>query len=76
MATKAQKRLEAQKKHEAFMEELRLSGLEAQRQDRADREHNHRKMWEKKHEKHFKFDNSCPHCQDVKKHQKSVYSGG
>ena len=75
MATKAQKRLEAQRKHEAFMEELRLSGLEAQRQDHSDREHNLKKTWEKKHEKHFKFDNNCPHCQDAKKRQTSVYSG-
>jgi hypothetical protein len=38
MATKKQKRERALAKHEAFMEERRLSGLEAQRKDREYRE--------------------------------------
>lgn len=37
MATKKQKRLAAKEKHDHFMEELRRSGLEAQRKDREHR---------------------------------------
>lgn len=37
MATKKQKRLAAKAKHDAFMEEMRRSGLEAQRKDHEER---------------------------------------
>ena len=70
MATKKQKRAAAEAKHVAFMEEMRRSGLEAQRQDRERREAEARKAWQDQHDKkHHKFVDECPICSDIKKQQ-------
>lgn len=68
MATKKQKREAAKKRHDDYMEELRLSGLAAQKADRA---HRHRKeldAWEEQHNKKHSWKNrikECPHCQII-----------
>lgn len=67
MATKKQKRLAGQAKHEQYMEELRQSGLAAQRRDKAERFRQQLNLWEEGHNKrHHKFVDECPHCQIIK----------
>lgn len=66
MATKKQRREAALRKHEERMAELRQTGLEAQRKDRARRFAKELQDWEKQHtEKHSwtKRIKECPHCQ-------------
>lgn len=65
MATKKQKRQAALAKHEAFMAEIRRTGLEAQRKDRVARTQELLKAQEKPHEKHNKFEDWCLHCQII-----------
>lgn len=67
MATKKQKREAGQAKREAFEAEMRESGLRALRAEQEKREREHLQVWEKRHEKHFKFDDECPHCDVIKK---------
>lgn len=67
MATKKQKREAALAKREAFDREMRELGLKAQRADQEKREREHLQVWEKRHEKHYKFDDQCPHCEAIKK---------
>lgn len=65
MTTKKQKRAIAMAKHQAFMEEVRRTGLEAQEKDRRNRAISVMKRWEKSHEKHSKRDilvEECPIC--------------
>lgn len=67
MATKKQKRLAGQAKHEKRMEELRRSGLEAQKRDKAERFRQQLALWEEGHNKrHHKFVDECPHCQVIR----------
>lgn len=71
MTTKAQKRLAAQKKREAFLEEIRQSGLEAQRIDHEIRRKEELRAWQNIHDKkHHTFIKECPHCQDIQKQQR------
>lgn len=67
MATKKQKRLAAKAKHEAFMEDIRRTGLEAQRKDRVARTNELLKSQEGPHEKHNRFEDWCLHCQTIMK---------
>lgn len=74
MATKKQKRAAAEEKHRSYMEEIRRSGLEAQRRDREKREAEARKAWQEQHDKkHHKFVDECPFCKDIKK-QRAISS--
>lgn len=70
MATKKQKRAEVAARREAYLEEQRQIGLAAQEADRRRREIKNLELWEKGHEKHFKFVDECPHCARIKKEQK------
>lgn len=68
MATKKQKREAAEAKHKAFMEAERLSGLEAQRKDRAERKRQELNAWQEQHEKKHSWKKrvaECPHCQII-----------
>jgi hypothetical protein len=72
MATKKQKRAAGIAKHEAFLEEMRRSGLEAQRKDRERKERMLLQEWQDQHDKKHswkKVIDECPHCQLVKKAQ-------
>lgn len=67
MATKKQKRLAGQARHEQRMAELRQSGLAAQKRDKAERFRQQLNLWEEGHNKrHHKFVDECPHCQIIK----------
>lgn len=67
MATKKQKRQRAEEKRAAYMEELRRTGLEAQRKDRESRKRAERKAWQEQHDKKHNWKNrvkQCPLCRD------------
>lgn len=67
MATKKQKRLAGEAKYAAHLEELRQSGLAAQKRDRAERFRELLTLWEEGHnKKHHKFVDECPHCQIIR----------
>ncbi len=69
VATKKQRREIAYQKHVAYMEEVRLSGLKAQKKDRENREREHRRNWKDKHDSDHSWKNlhpHCPLCQDKK----------
>lgn len=67
MATKKQKRQAGLAKHEAYMAELKRSGLEAQRKDRTERARQHLIAQEKIHQQHHRFEDWCLHCTIIKK---------
>lgn len=66
MTTKAQKRAMAQIKHDAYMEEYRLSGLRALRKEQNRRREKLLKDWQENHDKNHNWKKlvpECPHCQ-------------
>lgn len=67
MATRKQKHAAAVAKHNSFMEDLRLSGLIAQRQDREQRTKELLEAQEKPHQKHNKFEEGCLHCDEIRR---------
>lgn len=68
MATRKEKHAKAVAQHDAFMEEQRQNGLQALEIARKKREIEKRDEWRETHdEKHYKFINECPLCQDIKK---------
>ncbi len=70
MTTKKQTRQALETKRERMLEELRQTGLEAQKRDRARREYEIRQAWSAAHEKkHHKFVDECPLCSDIQKEQ-------
>lgn len=74
MATKKQKREAGFQKHLRESEDLRRSGLEAQRKDRETRTKKEREAWQENHDKKHSWKNlvkECPLCQDKMKHSKS-----
>ena len=65
MATKKEKRARMAEKRARFEEEVRISGLEALKKERARRFEKELEAWEKSHtEKHSwrKRIKECPHC--------------
>ena len=75
MATKKQKRAAALKKHEELMENVRLTGLAAQKQDQEYRARKLRDEWRERHDEKHSWRNlvsECPICQDMKKSKKKV----
>ena len=69
MATKKQKREAGLAKREEFLAKEREIGAKAIKVAEAKRKIEQRKAWEKSHEKHYKFDNDCPVCAEVKSKQ-------
>lgn len=68
MATRKEKHAAAVARHEEFMEEQRQRGLQALEASRQKRAIELRDEWRPRHEeKHFKFVDECPLCQDKKK---------
>lgn len=70
MATKKQKRAALMARREAFFEEHRRTGLEAQKKDRERRAHQEREAWREQHEKKHSYKKliaECPLCQDIRK---------
>lgn len=68
MATKKQKRTIAEAKHQAFMNEIRETGLAALAKDREHRERKNREAWLDNHQKKHSWKNrikECPHCSDI-----------
>lgn len=67
MATKAQKRAVNKAKYEAFMQDLKDSGLRALKNDRHARHQKALAEWEDNHNKRHTSDDKliveCPHCQ-------------
>lgn len=73
MATKKQKREAAEAKRQARLDEMRQSGLEAQRKDREHRAKEERKAWRKQHDEKHSWKKrivECPLCRDILKAQK------
>lgn len=68
MATKKEKHARGIAEHEAFMEKERLRNLQILETARKKREIERRDEWRETHdEKHYKFIDECPICQDMKK---------
>ncbi len=69
MATKKEKHARNLAKREAFLAKERAIGEKAIEVAARKRSIEQRKAWEKSHEKHYKFDNDCPVCAEVKNKQ-------
>lgn len=66
MATKKEKRARALAKREAFLANEAEIGRKAIEADHKRRAIEARKRWETAHEKHYKFDDDCPLCKEIK----------
>ena len=69
MATKKEKRARGLAKREAFLANERELGRKAIEADHKRRAIEARKRWETAHEKHYKFDDDCPLCAEIKAKQ-------
>jgi hypothetical protein len=67
MATKKQKRAAALAKREKFMADVKRSGTEALKRERANRARREREEWQEQHDKkHYTFVKECPICSDIR----------
>lgn len=69
MATRKEKHARALAKREAFLAEERKLGERAIEAAQKKREIEKRKMDEKAHEKHYKFEDDCTLCKEIKTKQ-------